>query len=204
MIRTVTYALFAATLALLATTAVWAAKDEKKASVDQDSRLNQPAPTFELPGTDGKNHKLTDYKGKTVVLVWEGTKCPWDRAYQPILSKLASENSGVVFLGINSNKSEPMEEVKEVQNKENIPYVILKDANAKVAGDYGAQTTPHIFIIDANGKLVYIGGIEKAPSGVDSVGKSSEQYLAPNLAAIKEGKPLPHTKTVPKGCSIKR
>ncbi len=203
MIRTVTCALLTLTLAMLVTAAAWA-KDDKKPAVEQDSRLNQPAPSFDLPGTDGKNHKLSDFKGKTVVIHWEGTACPWDRAYQPILSKLASDNPSIVFIGINSNKTESMDDVKALQSKENIPYVILKDAGNKVADDYGAQTTPHMYIIDPTGKLVYLGGVEKAPTGVNGVGKSSEQYLSANLAAIKEGKPLPFTKTVPKGCTIKR
>ncbi len=206
MVRIVTLALLTLTLSFLATAAVWAQdKDkEKDKKVQADPRLNKSAPTFELPGTDGKNHKLTDYKGKTVIIHFQSNQCPWERAYQPILSKLASDNPNVVFLGINSNKAETMEEIKATQDKEKIPYVILKDKGNKVADDYGAQTTPHIYIIDATGKLVYVGGVEKAPANASSVGKAKEQYLTENLAAIKDGKALPYTQTLSKGCGIKR
>lgn len=202
MIRIVTLSLIALVLSLIVSVGVSAqAQDNKK---DGDPRINAPAVTFELPGTDGKNHKLTDFKGKTVVIHFQGVQCPWERAYQPILNKVANDNPNVVFLGINSNKAESMDDIKALQTKENIPYVILKDKGNKVANDYGAQTTPHIFIVNAEGKLVYAGGIEKAPASTKAVGKSSEQYLVPVLEALKDGKPLPYTVTVPKGCTIKR
>jgi peroxiredoxin len=202
MVRIVTLALLTLTLSFLAVANVWAADDKK---APEDSRLNKGAPTFDLPGSDGKNHKLTDYKGKWVVLHWQSNKCPWDQAYQPILNKLANDNTDVVFLGINSNKTETMEEVKATQDSLKIPYLILKDKGNKVADAYGAETTPHMFIIDPAGKLVYLGGIEKLPSSVNAVGKSKDQYLSANLASIKEGKALAFPgKTVPKGCTIKR
>jgi peroxiredoxin len=199
MIRTVALSVLALVLSVIVGVSAFA-----QAKTEQDPRINQPAPSFELTGTDGKSHKISDFKGKIVVIHFQGVQCPWERAYQPILNKVANEHPDVVFLGINSNKAESMDDIKALQTKENIPYVILKDPGNKVADLYGAQTTPHMYIIDKEGKVVYHGGIEKAPANMKAVGKSSEQYLVPVVAALKEGKPLPATVTVPKGCTIKR
>ena len=75
---------------------------------------------------------------------------------------------------------------------------------AKVADQFGAQTTPHVFVINKEGVLVYRGGIEQAPGRPSDCGQMQEQYLEPVLVALTEGKPLPYTETKSKGCGIKR
>ena len=167
--------------------------------------VGQPAPAFELVGSDGQKHKLDEYKGKIVVLHWEAVTCPWDQAYQPILNKVSSDFSkDVVFVGINSNKNDSMDDVKGIIKEDGIPYLVLKDPGNKIADAYGAQTTPHMFIIDAKGVLRYKGGIEKAPTSPNGVGQSQEQYLVPVLKALVAGQEPPVTETKSKGCSVKR
>lgn len=175
--------------------------------------IGKPAPTFDLKGSDDKDHKLADYKGKIVVLHFQSTTCPWERAYQPYLNQTATafaktEHEGkvveVVFLGINANKNESMDAVKAKLQEENVPYVVTKDPGNKIADEYHATTTPHIFIVDAEGILRYKGGVEKAPTGPRGATKSEEQYLRPVLEALVAGKEPPVTETKSIGCSIKR
>jgi peroxiredoxin len=171
----------------------------------KNAAVGDKAPWFRLPGSDDEKHSLEDFKGKIVVIHFEAVNCPWDQAYQPILNKVCAEyGKDVVFIGINSNSTETMEDVKGIIKKDDIPYLVLKDAHNNIADAYGAQTTPHIFIVDAKGILRYKGGVEKAPTTVKGVGQSSEQYLVPVLKALIAGDDPPVTETKSKGCSIKR
>lgn len=176
------------------------------ASVAGASEIGKPAPDFELTDTAGKTHKLSDYQGKILVIHYHAVKCPWDIAYQPILNDVAKQyqDKNVVFLGINSNKTEPMEMLKKDVTKKDIPYAVVKDPGNKVADAYGAATTPHMFIVDAQGVLRYKGGVEAAPGSPDEVGKSSEQYLVPALDALIAGNQPEKAETRSKGCTIKR
>ena len=185
---------------MLMTTAAFAAPDEKL-------EIGSEAPNFDLPTVgSGENVELADLKGKTVVLHFQSMECPWDKGYQPMLNEVAKEhgNGGeVVFLAINSNGNEPVDKL-EGYAEDKMAYPLLKDEGNKVADMYHAQTTPHIFIIDAQGQLAYQGGIEKAPSGVKQIGESDEQYLVPALEAMASGSEIAHTDTKSKGCTIKR
>lgn len=186
---------------------------EDKDKHDNGPEVGKPAPTFDLHGSDDKDHKLADYLGKIVVVHFQSTTCPWERAYQPYLNQTAAkfaktEHDGktveVVFLGINANKSESMDNVKAKLKEEDVPYVVTKDPGNKIADAYHATTTPHIFIIDARGVLRYKGGVEKAPTGPGGATKSEEQYLQPVLEALVAGKEPPVTQTKSIGCAIKR
>jgi peroxiredoxin len=177
-------------------------------------KIGAAAPSFELQGTDGKTHKLEDYKGKIVVVYFHSTECPWAKGYQPLINGLetkygTAEKDGkkseqVVFVGINSNKAEDMAAIKASSEHYKTPHAILKDPGNQVADAYNATATPHFFVIDATGKLRYMGGYEKAPTSPGSVGKSGEQYLEPVLQALLAGKEPPYTVTRETGCSIKR
>lgn len=177
----------------------------------ETAAVGQPAPDFELTSvSDGKTYKLSEIEGP-VVLIWQSITCPWDKmresgGYQRVLSPLAREyqDKGITFLAINSNKNESVSQLQAYHSEHSLPYPILKDPGNKVADAYGAKTTPHIFIRDAAGTLVYKGGIEKAPSSPEACGQMDEQYLTPVLDALLAGNTLPFTETVSKGCSIKR
>ena len=179
-------------------------------------QIGHSAPAFELTDTQGTVHRLSDYKGKIVVVHFQSCRCPWDVAYQPILNDIArrftasqASDSGlteIVFLAINSNRTESLDQIKAYQESGKIAYPILKDPGNQVADDYGAVTTPHIFVInsDPTQTLAYFGGIEKAPLSPQACGASKDQYLLPVLTALSQGTPPEVTQTQSVGCSIKR
>ena len=176
----------------------------------------QPAPGFELTDTQGKIHRLVDYSNAIVVLHFQSFRCPWDKAYQPLLNQIVAEcdqahadNPGrtkIVFLAINSNRTEFLKELRTYHASGAISYPILKDNANRVADAYGAMTTPHIFVINADARqtLAYVGGIEQAPLSPQECGKSSTQYLMPVLTAMSQHGQPPYTKTQSIGCTIKR
>lgn len=170
------------------------------------SEIGKPAPDFTLTDTAGKTHSLADYKGKILVIHYQAIECPWDIAYQPHLNKMAEKykDKNVVFLGINSNRTEPMKQLQEDVARKEIPYPVTKDPGSKVADAYGARTTPHMFIVDENGILRYKGGVETLPGSPDDVGQGKEQYVVLALDALTKGQQPEKAETRSKGCAIKR
>lgn len=176
--------------------------------------VGQPAPDFTLTGIDDRKHSLSEYRGKTVVLEWHNADCPFVRKHYesdnlPKLQRDATAD-GVVWLMINSgapgmqgadySAAETKEQLQRLDAK---PTEYFKDQDGKVGHLYGAKTTPHIFIIDAKGTLVYQGGIDSIPTAnKDDLAKATN-YVREALAAIKAGKPVEHAVTKPYGCSVK-
>ena len=178
-----------------------------------EPKLGEPAPAFELQDLDGNTHALSDFEGQIVVLHFQAVGCPWEKAYQGGLNELANKFSSVEhdgetvkvqFLGINANHNESVDSIRSAKESRSIPYPILKDRGNKVADMYAAKTTPHMYVIDQDGVLRYMGGVEKAPTSPRKVWQSDDQYLSEVLAAITHGKELPYTDTVSKGCGINR
>lgn len=174
--------------------------------------IGKAAPAFELQDLEGNTHRLSDYKGKVVVLHFQSMTCPWEKAYQPHLNKIAEkyasteqdgETVDVVFLGINANHNESVEQLKGYHSEKQMPYPILKDEGNKVADQYAAKTTPHMYVIDQDGVLRYMGGVEQVPVSVSDV-MQMEQYLEPVIHAVVSGSEPPVTRTQSKGCGIKR
>lgn len=175
------------------------------ATASGEAVVGQLAPAFSLEDAEGNQVALADFKGKTVVIHFQSCECPWDVAYQPYLNAIAAKYAGqdVMFLGINSNKNEDYARIAEYAPSAGIEYTILKDPGNKVADTYKAKTTPHMYVVDAEGMLRYMGGIEAVPT-MATIGQMDEQYLEPVLDALLAGHELPHTETTSKGCSIKR
>lgn len=183
------------------------------ASAMEPPKVGKQAPGFELKDTQGKTHQLKDFRGQIVVLHFQQIGCPWEKGYQPYFNKVAKQYASnkvdgetveVQFLAINSNHTESVDELKRTKKNRPVAYPILKDPGNVVADKYAAKTTPHIYIIDQQGKLRYRGGVEKAPSAPSEVTKSDEQYLEPALKALIRGSEVPHKVTRSKGCGIKR
>ncbi|MEM9253507.1 MAG: redoxin domain-containing protein [Planctomycetota bacterium] len=177
------------------------------------AHVNEAAPQFSLTDVrTGEPVALSDFSDKLVVLVWQSINCPWDKmrddgGYQRVLSPLAEEwaANDVQFIAINSNKNESVEDIAAYASTHDIPYPILKDPGNKIADVYGAQTTPHFFVITPGDQnLVYMGGYEETPSSPGKAGYMDENYLQPVVLAALNGTPLPVTETKSKGCSIKR
>lgn len=176
--------------------------------------VGEAAPAFTLTDIKGVTHNLSDFKGKTVVLEWVNPECPFVvKHYEksnnlPTLQKAAAAD-GVVWLSINSAAAGKQgdydaEKVAAWSAKTGAaPAAYLRDADGKVGKLYGAKTTPHIFVINGEGKLVYAGAIDSIRSADAADIAKAENYAAAALAAVKAGKPVEKANTPPYGCSVK-
>lgn len=161
------------------------------------------APAFTLKDAVGNEHALHEYlKNKYTVLMFIATQCPVSNAYNERMAALHDEYSSkeIAFVGINSNKQEDIEEIREHSAKHGFKFVVLKDWNNTVADAYGAQFTPEIFLLDRKGTLQYHGRIDdsKNPDNV----KTND--LRETLDALLAGKAVPRAVTKAFGCTIKR
>ncbi len=200
----------------LLTLGVWITTSSAVPAMAVELRPGHPAPAFELYDTQGNLHRLSDYVGKVLVLHFQSCRCPWDQAYQPILNEMvkhlaSSPSQGtnptqIAFLAINSNRTELPDQIKAYHASGAVAYPIVKDPANRIANEYGAMTTPHIFVVNKDPKqtLAYVGGIEKAPLSPQACGSSQEQYLLPVLKALRDGAAVPYSHTQSVGCSIKR
>ncbi|PIT99335.1 MAG: thioredoxin family protein [Bdellovibrionales bacterium CG10_big_fil_rev_8_21_14_0_10_45_34] len=185
-----------------------------KKSADVGSlKVGSLAPGFTLTDTNGKEHSLSDYKGKTVVLEWLSHDCPFVKKHyesnnmQTLQKKYTAD--GVVWLSVNSSapgkegfyKSE--EANKLTTEKGAAPTAVLVDSNGKVGRIYGAKTTPHMFVIDKAGNLAYMGAIDSIKSADKEDIAKAENYVSKALDSLKGGKPVTLTATSPYGCSVK-
>lgn len=175
--------------------------------------VGQQAPDFVAVDTSGTQHRLSDFAGKFVVLEWTNPGCPFVRKHygsgnMPATQKAATAK-GVVWLAVNSTERAASEYMKptavDAWMKEHAaaPTAVLMDEDGVIGQAYGARTTPHIFIIDPKGVLVYAGGIDSIPSAhVDDI-QTATNYVNKALAEALGGKPISVAATRPYGCSIK-
>ena len=161
---------------------------------------------FTLSDASGKQVKLSDYSGKNVIVVFIATKCPYSNAFNDVMAKLANDyqSKGIVFLGINSNKSEPVEEVAQHAKQHGFSFPVLKDAGNKVADQYGAQVTPEAFVIDGKGVIQYHGALGSSDNPTTDASKANSDEIRAALDALLAGKQIAKAKTKAFGCSIKR
>lgn len=170
------------------------------------------APSFELVGTPNKA-KLSDLKGKYVVLEWFNDGCPFVRKHYDAgnMQKLQKKYSDkVAWLTINSSAEgrqgflKDVSAAKEMYTKEQMAAMnLLLDPNGKVGKTYGAKTTPHMFIIDPEGKVVYQGAIDSISSASSDDIPKATNYVDEALSAALSGKKITMAKTQPYGCSVK-
>ena len=172
----------------------------------------QSAPAFTVTDLSGKPVSLADYQGKTVVLEWHNFGCPFVQKHyrsgnmQALQKKYAGE---VVWLAVNSTTrtasdyTEPAKLAGQLRDFGAAPAKYLMDDPGAMGRAYGATTTPHMFIIDAAGKVVYNGAIDdKRSTDLEDV-KGAKNYVAAALDEIKAGKPVSVPTTTPYGCSVK-
>lgn len=167
--------------------------------------IGSGAPGFTLMTLDGKPFSLAEAARthKAVVIMFIATKCPYSNAYNDRMRDMAAvyEKQGVLFAGINSNKTEPAEEVRAHAKAHGHSFPIMKDPDNKVADLYDARHTPEIFVVDPGGKLVYHGRIDE---NYEDASKVSSPDLKNALAALLSGKTIARAETKAFGCSIKR
>ncbi len=175
--------------------------------------VGKPAENFTLTDTQGKTHSLNDLKGKFVVLEWYNPDCPfvkkhYDGGNMQSLQKSYTDK-GVVWLSINSSASgkqgyySPEEYNKIAAEKKTAPTALLLDHDGKVGHLYGAKTTPHIFIINPEGNLIYQGGIDNKASADPADIATAENYVKSTLDSAMAGKPVAVPTSKPYGCGVK-
>lgn len=167
--------------------------------------IGTAAPDFSLTTLDGKRFSLAEAtRGqKAVVLMFIATKCPYSNAYNARMRDMAAAygTKGVLFVGINSNKSEPAEEARAHAKENRHTFPIMKDPDNKVADLYDAKRTPEIFVVDPEGKLRYHGRIDE---NYEDPSQVSSPDLKNALDAMLSGKPVQKAETKAFGCTIKR
>jgi len=165
------------------------------------------APLFTLTNQDGKEVKLADYKGKIVVLEWFNYDCPFVKAhYQAQTFKKLAEKyakQDVVWFAVNSTHSTPANANQDFAAQHKLPYDILLDTDGKTGKAYSAKTTPHVYVIDAKGRIVYHGAADNAPMGKPPANQTSVNYVEKTADELLAEKPVSTPWVKPYGCSVK-
>jgi peroxiredoxin len=162
---------------------------------------NQEAPNFTLPDLKGKLHSLTDYIGRIVILNFWSAECPWsNRADQKVLEYLQEWNNSVYYLPIASNVNERRELIASQAAERKLP-ILLPDENHQVADLFGAITTPHFFVIDAQRILRYQGALDDVTFRQRT---PTHNYLQMAVDAIRSGQRPEPAQTPAYGCIIVR
>jgi peroxiredoxin len=173
----------------------------------------EPAPDFNLKDSKDNSQKLSTYAGKFVVLEWMNSECPFIKKHYSNgnMQKLQKEYTakGVVWLSIISSApgkqghcTGPQAEANR-KDMDASPTAVLLDPSGDVGQKYGAKTTPHIFIINPDGNVIYAGAIDSIPSPKSADCDKATNYVRETLDAALAGKPIPHPETKPYGCSVK-
>ncbi len=169
--------------------------------------LGQPAPDFTLTGVDSKTYKLSDMKGKVVVLEWTNHTCPFVIRHQgekKTMQKTFAKFDGkpVAWFGIDSSHycMEKIDGAKAWVKKNGVTYPILMDASGKVGHMYDAKSTPHMFVIDQQGNLAYTGAIDDDPMGSND---DARNYVEEAVTSLLKGSTVAVAKTKQYGCSVK-
>jgi len=175
--------------------------------------LGQPAPAFQAVDAAGKTRSLSEFKGKTVVLEWTNNGCPYVQKHynsgnmQGLQTQAAKD--GIVWLTVISSAPGMQGYLTGPQARQWKGEVkaastdVLLDPKGTVGRAYEAKTTPHMYIVDKTGKLVYMGGIDdKASSDPDSL-QGAKNYVTAALADVKAGRAVAQAATRPYGCSVK-
>jgi AhpC/TSA family protein len=174
--------------------------------------VGQPAPGFAVNDLSGKPVNLADYKGKTVVLEWHNFGCPFVQKHYRSgnMQALQKKYSGdVVWLAVNSTHkgasdyTEPAKLTAQLKDFGALPARYLMDEPGTMGMAYGAKTTPHMYIIDPSGKVVYNGAIDDKRSTDVADVKIAKNYVVAALEEIKAGKPVSTAATSPYGCTVK-
>jgi peroxiredoxin len=175
--------------------------------------VGAPAPGFELTDTNGKTHKLSDYTGKTVVLEWVNHGCPFVKKHYDSgnmqKTQTAATADGVVWLSICSSApgtqgNETPAAWNKINAEKNVAATaVLIDESGNVGRAYDARTTPHMYVINDSGTLVYAGGIDSIPSSSKADIAKADNYVLAALADLKAGRAIATATSKPYGCSVK-
>ena len=164
-------------------------------------QINESAPDFELRDLQDRLHRLSELRGRIVVVNFWSCECPQSVRTDGLLRELTSGGGGSpLLLSIASNRNESREAISSVARARGLPTVLL-DPDHAVADLYGAQTTPHVFVIDEQGILRYRGAVDDVTFRQRSPTRS---YVREALEALRDGERPPAAETDAYGCSIVR
>jgi peroxiredoxin len=176
-------------------------------------RVGEPAPDFTGTDSHGQAHRLSDYKGKFVVLEWHNQGCPYTKKHYQSgnMQRLQKEwtAKGVVWFTVISSAPgtqgyvTPDEENAYLQKMKAVPTAVLLDPKGEIGRQYSAKTTPHMFIISPEGALIYDGAIDDRPTSDVADIESARNYVSLALAEAMAGKQVNTPVTRPYGCSVK-
>jgi peroxiredoxin len=185
----------------------------KPATVMASAKVGAEAPDFELPDLDGKLVKLSSFRGKTVVLEWFNPGCPFVKASHTKGSLVDTaerqQRAGVVWLAINSGAKGKqgfgVEANREGKERFKLTHPILLDETGTVGRAYGAAHTPHMYVVDPKGTLVYRGAIDNSPDaeGESPSGGKLINYVESAISDVAAGKAVTTPETEAYGCSVK-
>lgn len=190
-----------------------AEKTEKFANALAEPSIGSPAPALTLTDTRGKQHNLADYKGKHVVLEWVNFGCPFVKKHYESGNMQSTQkkavDKGVVWLSVCSSAEGKQGHMaaadwnEEITDRKLASTAVLIDESGAAGKAYGAKTTPHMYIINPAGILIYKGAIDDKPNtNKDSIAGARNHVLAA-LDESMAGKPVSTASTTPYGCSVK-
>jgi len=176
-------------------------------------QLGQPAPAFTAMDAAGKPVSLSEFAGRTVVLEWTNSGCPYvgkhynSGTMQALQKKETAD--GVVWLTVSSSApgmqgyfTGPTARKWAAKEHWSGSHILL-DSAGRIGREYGARNTPHMFVIDKAGKVAYMGGIDDRPYEDPESLKGAKPYVAMALADLKAGRPVAVPTSQPYGCSVK-
>ncbi|MBJ6760495.1 thioredoxin family protein [Myxococcaceae bacterium JPH2] len=168
------------------------------------AEVGKPAPAFTLKDESGKEHSLAEYKGKVVVLEWTNPECPFVKRHYEAKTMQDTvkgfDSKKVVWLAVDSTSTHTPQVASEWKKKEALSYPVLLDTAGTVGKSYGAKTTPHMYVIDAQGVVRYAGAIDDDPRGKNA---TKTNYVKSAVDALLGGKPVAAPTSEPYGCSVK-
>jgi hypothetical protein len=175
--------------------------------------VGKPAPNFRLADVNGKPVTLSDYRGKTVVLEWNNPGCPFVQKHYDSgnmqKAQAAAARDGVVWLTINSGAPGKQGHMSGAEAKAFVakagakPAAYLVDPRGVVGKAYDAKTTPHMYVVDKAGTLVYAGGIDDKPTANPADISGARNHVLAALSELKAGKAVSVASSRPYGCSVK-
>ncbi|MEM9387020.1 MAG: redoxin domain-containing protein [Pseudomonadota bacterium] len=175
--------------------------------------IGAPAPDFTLESSDAATVSLADYRGQYVVLEWTNHDCPYVRKHyesgnMQALQREATEQ-GITWLTIISSAPGKQGHVDAAQansltaSRDAAPDAVLFDSNGDVGNAYAAKTTPHMYIVDPQGRLIYQGGIDDKPTSRKADIETATNYVRKALGEALAGEQVVNAVTRPYGCSVK-
>lgn len=177
-------------------------------------QIGMTAPSFQkLPGTDGQNHSLSDFKEDVLVLVFLANHCPWSRGNDPDLIRLVNDYQGksvrVIGIGVNRSERDALPAMKAFAVKTGYNFVYVHDPSQEIGRQLGATHTPEYFVLNKERKIVYTGLLTDSPAMMDSSGavhfsrgEPKKFYVRDAIDAALNGKPAPVAETASQGCTV--